>query len=209
MTRGVSGFLALVSHWASSSRPLCFGLDLRSVRDIEHGEEAARHDRPELLRLAADADFRVADRSCASRTPRATGPLAAGSVRASRSLCSRSSSAGRPPAWVARRARRVLALRLAANAPRTRPWPRPGPFLASSIFSAASGPGRSSDPSGRSMVGVVVVQAAAAHLVPHAGAQVGAVEDAGQGVVVGRRDRVELVVVAAGAARPSGPGPPG
>src|SRR5947209_3007224 len=51
---------------------------------------------------------------------------------------------------------------------------------------------------------VVVVEPAAAHLVADAGTVVGAVEDAGQGVVVQRRDRVELVIVAAGAAHRQG-----
>ena len=45
ITRGVSGFFGLVSHWASSSRPLCFGFTFGAPGTVERGQEAARHDR--------------------------------------------------------------------------------------------------------------------------------------------------------------------
>jgi hypothetical protein len=81
MTRGMSGFLALVSHRASSSRPLCFGLTFgasgtSSTDRNPRGTTGPSFSASPRMRISVSAT--VAE----SRTPRATGPWAAGSVSA-------------------------------------------------------------------------------------------------------------------------------
>ena len=199
MTRGVSGFSGLVSHWASSRRPLCVGRNWRRVRNTEQAQETARHDRPELLGLAANANLGVGD---LLGVPHANGRCAVhrGSVSATNSAV---------PVRTAARKRRWLrpAVRTLGEYPSGVPRMAFHSFLALSSFSFSlrellwRGAAATSPPSRTSIVRVVVVEPAAAHLVPHAGAELGAAEDAGQGVVVALRDRIELVVVAAGATR--------
>src|SRR2546421_507777 len=55
-TRRLAGSTATLAGTATALK-----VDLRRVRHVEYGEEAARHQRAELLRRAADADFGVAD----------------------------------------------------------------------------------------------------------------------------------------------------
>ena len=170
-------------------------------------QEAARDDRAQLLGLAADADLGVADRpwrrARRSATWRRWPPGRSG----------RSAPLG--ALFIFCRALACFGLAVGARlspsrAVREIAW-NSARASATAFFACVDLLGRrrrrlpTSAPSRSEQLGVVVVEAAAPHLVAHAGAQVGAAEDAGQGVVVGRRDRVELVVVAAGAARPSGP----
>ena len=177
------------------------GVDRRAVRDVEHAEEPAGHDRARASPPRRGCGSRCRRPSCASRTPRAT--VAVGRRVGQGEQLALQPVHLLPGDRLLRAGRRGRACRPPAcrGSPRTRPWPRPAAFLAFAIFSAVAASGGRPVRACSSIVGVVVVQPAAAHLVPQAGAEVGAAEDAGQGVIVGGRDRVELVVVAAGAAR--------
>ena len=81
ITRGVSGFLALVNHWASSSRPLCFGFSLDAL-GTAIADRNPRGTMGPIFSASPRMRTVVSPAVLPSRTPSATGPFAAGSVSA-------------------------------------------------------------------------------------------------------------------------------
>ena len=177
--------------------PALLAVHPRCGGHLERGQEPARHHRAELLGLAADADLGVGDGlrlpdpvdgvspCCGIGQGQQFSPqaLELQPVRALLRLAVR--AFGQPLFGAANR----VPLRLRLRDP-ARKFFHP--------FGRRVGQFRTER---HEHLRDVVGQPRAAHLVLHAGRVVGAGEDAGEGVIVRRRDGVELVIVAAGAAR--------